>query len=184
VLQVVIPDHDPVTDTISDLGRGPNAVWMDTLFYLNAAGHVALALGAAHAHLGRWGWSAGTVILTLVGLDLVMLGLWDEFSTESDVENLSVHSQLAVLLFPLYFVGPLSMAAGAARASRGYGRAFIAGAALWPVCALAYYFGPDHIDGALERVAGLVTLLWTMPLGWLFLSRGRARAGGRAAAPA
>lgn len=176
VLQVAMPDHDPVTDTISDLGRGPHAVWMDTLFYLNAAGHIALALGAAHAHLGRWGWSVGALILTLVALDLVMLGIWDEFGSGSEPGDYSVHTRFAVALFPLYLAGPLSMARGAAGAGRAHGHLFVACALLWPITSLFYFFGPEAIDGITERIAGASTLLWTIPLGWLLLKRGlRAR---------
>ena len=181
-LQVVIPNHDPVTDTISDLGRGPHAVWMDTLFYVNAAGHIALGLGAAHAHLGRWAWSAGSVVLTLLALDLVMLGIWDSFG-RGEGEEYSAHSQLAILLLPLYLIGPLSMAPGAARAGRAYWWLFVVSAGLWPAAALFYYFGPDPVDGLLERIAGATTLLWTIPLGWLFLARGRAAAREQGTAP-
>jgi hypothetical membrane protein len=169
VLGQAIPGHDPVRHTISDLGRGPHAIWGDTLFYLNAGGMVALAIGAAHAHPGGRGWSAGVLCLALIAPVLVMLGLWDEFRHGSEVRDYSVHTWVSTLLLPLFLVGPAAMIRGAGGRT---GRLFAAAAVLWPILALAYFFGPGDIRGLLERAAGLSTLLWTLPLGWLLLSRG------------
>ena len=177
VMQILVPNHDWMADTISDLGDGPMQIWMDCFFYLQGAGLIALAVAAAHAHLGRWGWSAGILMLTLLALAIVLLGVWDEFYTRPDPPHLSVHTRIAITLLPLFTLGPLAMAAGAARIDERYRRMFLASAALWPVLALTYYFGPDGWDGLLERIAGAVTLLWTVPLGWMFLSRGLRKAG-------
>lgn len=176
VLGLAIPGHDPLRHAISDLGRGPHGLWGDTLFYVNAGGMVALALGAAHAHPGGRGWSAGVLCLALIALVLVMLGLWDDYRAGAEVEEFSVHIWLSTLLFPLFLIGPLSMMAGAAREGPVAPRLFAASAILWPVLALAYFFGPDAVRGLLERAAGAATLLWSLPLGWLLLSRGRAAA--------
>ena len=176
VLGLAMPGHDPVRHTISDLGRGPQAVWGDTLFHLNAGGMVALAIGAAHAHPGGRGWSAGILCLALIAPVLVMLGLWDEFDTDAGPGNWSVHTWLSILLFPLFLIGPLAMISGAARGGPVPPRLFAASAVLWPLLALAYFLGPDAVRGLLERAAGMATLLWTLPLGWLLLSRGLAAA--------
>lgn len=175
ILQTITPDHDPIKNTISDLSRGDLAIWMDMFWYANAAGLVALALGSAHLHLGRWAWSAGTIALALISMDVVMLTLWDEFGTTSDAEALSVHTRLAMVLFPLFLAGPLLMAGAIARVGQVYRWLFISSAGLWAVFALVYFYGPDPVDGLMERIAGACTLLWTLPLSWIFLKRGLRR---------
>lgn len=173
VMGLLSPDHDPVADTISDLARGDLHVVMDSIFYLNAAGLIALALGAAHAHLGKFWWSMGLIALTFTALVVVMLGLWDEFGETAEGEGLSVHTRLSMVLWPLFLVGPLAMAEGAGRVRSVYKWLFIGGALSWAVAAPAFFFSPDAIDGLVERVAGAFTLLWTVPLGWLLFHRGR-----------
>lgn len=176
-VQSIAPGHDPVSDTISDLARGDTAWIMDAIFYFNAAAMLALAIGAAHLHLGRWDWSLGLLVLALVALDIVLLGVWDEFYSQPGVEKTSVHTRLATFLFPLYILGPLAMARGAGEVSRAYTWLFVASAILWAITSLIYFFGPSEYYGVTERIAGATTLLWTVPLGWIFLTRGRRASG-------
>lgn len=169
---LVLPGHDPISDTISDLARGEYHVIMDTIFYLNAAALIALAIGAAHAHLGRWAWSLGLLILALTALDVVMLGLWDEFGATAEGEGWSVHVKLSTLLWPLFFIGPLAMAPAAGRIRPLYKWLFIASGVSWAIAAPAFFMSPDNIDGLIERIAGVCTLFWTVTLGWMQLHRG------------
>jgi len=46
-----VPHHDPVADTISDLAAGEAEIIMDVALYGFAAGLLAIALAASHAHL-------------------------------------------------------------------------------------------------------------------------------------
>ncbi|MBT8416868.1 MAG: DUF998 domain-containing protein, partial [Silicimonas sp.] len=62
---------------------------------------------------------------------------------------------------------------GAGTISSVYRWLFVAAGILWPITALIYFFGPSEYYGLTERIAGGMTLLWTVPLGWMFLSRGR-----------
>ncbi|MBT8425880.1 MAG: DUF998 domain-containing protein [Silicimonas sp.] len=173
VVAMVSPDYSWIEDTISDLARGDTSWIMDKLFYLNAAGMIALALGAAHLHLGRWDWSLGMFALVFLALIIVLLGVWDQFYSQPGVEKMSVHTTLATVLFPLYLIGPLAMARGAGTISSVYRWLFVAAGILWPITALIYFFGPSQYYGLTERIAGGMTLLLTVPLGWMFLSRGR-----------
>lgn len=173
IVASISPDHNWTEDTISDLARNDTAWIMDKLFYLNAAGMLALALGAAHLHLGSWDWSLGMFSLSFLALIIVLLGVWDTFYSQPGVDRMSVHTRLATLLFPLYLIGPLSMARGAGAVSPVYAWLFIASGLLWPIFALIYFFGPAEFYGMTERLAGATTLLWTIPLGWVFFQRGR-----------
>ena len=175
VVQVLAPGHDPVSETISDLARGETAAIMDPIFYVDAAGLLALAIGAAHLHLGTWDWSVGIFALALGALVVTLLGIWDEFGGGPGGDGaMSVHSRIAVLLLPLHTIGPLAMARGAGKAGRWYRRCLLAAGVLWPVAALVYAFGPEPVAGLTERIAGATTLLWFLPLGTLLLRRGLA----------
>ena len=171
----VVPAHDPVAETLSDLGDGPSAIWMDLGFYLQAAGLVGLATGAAHAHLGRWGWSLGVLSLTGIALVVTLLGVFDDFHTRPvPVERLSVHTRLTYLLVPLYAVGPVAMAAGAARAWRPLGPLFLGAGAAMLALGPVFYLVPTSVDGLVERLLVLPGLVWTLALSALLLMRAQA----------
>lgn len=178
VWATLITDHNTIADTISDLARGPNRAIMDTGFYLHAAGLLALAIAAAHAHLGKTGWSIGIFCIAFLALIVVLLGLWDEFHTAGDnPPGMTVHTKLTFFLGPLFLAGPLFMASGAARAAPIYHPLFIASAVLWAVFAAAFKLAPTGYDGILEKVAVVGSMVWTVPLSLLFLKRGLERMG-------
>ena len=166
-------DHDMIADTVSDLARGPHRLIMDCGFYLNAAGLMALAIGAAHAHLGRLGWSLGIFALTLLALVVVLLGVWDAFGATAEGSGMSVHTTLSFLLAPLYVAGPLLMAPGIARLHGWMKPSFIAAAILFLLFAAGFKLAPTAYDGILEKIALAATLAWTLPLSWALAVRGR-----------
>ncbi len=169
-----IAEHDFVADTLSDLARGRHKWIMDIGFYINAGGLLALAVAAAHVHLGRIGWSIGVFCLALTALVVVLLGLWDKFDADAtDPANWSIHTRLSILLGPLYLAGPLLMARGASAISRAYRRLFVAASLIWVVLAVLYWLAPNAWDGIVEKAALAATLLWTLSLSWLFYVRGR-----------
>mgnify|MGYP001797789695 FL=1 len=171
-----IAEHDMIADTISDLGRGPHKWIMDTGFYLNAAAMFALAIAAAHLHLGRWGWSMGILTLAVLSLLITMIGLWDTFhSGQNPPPGRSVHTRLTYGLAPLYLVGPLVMAQGAARLHGWMAPAFYTSGGLWIVFAVAFKLAPDGFDGLMEKIAVTATYGWSLPLAWLFFHQGRRR---------
>lgn len=171
-----IAEHDMIADTISDLGRGPHKWIMDTGFYMNSAAVLALAIAAAHLHLGRTGWSLGIFALALLALLTTMIGLWDAFHTaERDPPGMTVHTWLTFGLGPLYLAGPILMAQGAARLHAWMKPSFYTAAALWTVFAVAFKLVPTSIDGLMEKIAVTATYGWTLPLAWMFWRQGARR---------
>ena len=169
-LALPIARHDFVADTISDLARGPHAWLMDTGFYMGAAGMLALAIGAAHYHIGRWAWSAGLFCLAFLALVITLLGVWDNITPEGD--GMTVHTRLTFLLGPLYLAGPLLMAPAIAGVHAALRAAFVAAAVLWIAFAAAFKLTGDDIDGRLKKIAVAATLLWTLPLAMVLLRAG------------
>ncbi|MCB5200214.1 DUF998 domain-containing protein [Loktanella sp. TSTF-M6] len=165
-------NHDFIADSISDLARGPDRFIMDFGFYAAAAGLMALAIGAAHAHLGRTGWSLGILALSLAALVVVMLGLWDAFGRTAEGDGMAVHTQLSFILAPLFLVGPLFMATAIGELHRGLRWSFVAAGVVWFVFAALFKLTPDNIDGIFEKIAFASTYLWTLPLATVLFRRG------------
>ena len=172
---IAVGNHDFIADSISDLARGPERFIMDVGFYAAAAGLLALAIGCAHAHLGRTGWSLGILSLALAALVVVMLGLWDAFGSTAEGDGMSVHTQLSFALAPLYLVGPLLMATAAGHIDDRLRWSFIAAGVIWLVFAAAFKLTPTSVDGIFEKIAFAGTYLWTLPLGVILWRRGHAR---------
>lgn len=170
---VAVAQHDFVADSISDLARGPHKWIMDLGFYVNAGGLLALAIGAAHAHLGRMAWSVGLFCLAFTGLVVVLLGLWDDLQAGPDnVAGMTIHTKLTFLLGPLYLAGPLLMARGVSEVRPVYGYLFVASAAIWLIFAIGFKLVATSFDGILEKIAIGGTMLWTLPLSLFLLARG------------
>ena len=171
-----IAEHDMIADTISDLGRGPHKWIMDTGFYMNSAAMLALAIAAAHLHLGRARWSFGIFALALLALLTTMIGLWDAFHTaQNNPPGMTVHTWLTFGLAPLYLAGPILMADGATRAHGWMKPLFYTSAVLWIVFAVAFKLVPNSVDGLMEKIAVTATYGWTLPMAWLFLRQGLRR---------
>lgn len=175
VISATITDHRFIAETVSEMGRGELSWIMDVGFYLNAAGLLALSLGTSHAHLGERGWSLGVFALALLALVVTLIGVWDEFGATADAgSGMSVHTKLTFALAPLYLLGPILMAPGVCEDGEVYRWAFYISAAGWVIFATWFKLAPNGYDGLLEKIAILVTLLWTLPLSWILLRRGLA----------
>ncbi|MBS1300857.1 DUF998 domain-containing protein [Loktanella sp. SALINAS62] len=168
-------NHDFIADSISDLARGPHRYIMDVGFYAAAGGLMALAIGCAHAHLGRTGWSLGILTLSLCALVEVMLGLWDAFGATANGDGMSVHTQLSFGLAPLYVAGPIFMASAVGELNRYLRWSFWAAAFIWLVFAALFKLTPTNMDGIFEKIAFAGTYLWTLPLSWVLWVRGYER---------
>ncbi|MFQ6551657.1 DUF998 domain-containing protein [Aestuariibius insulae] len=170
-----VPNYDWVADTISDMAAGEGEIVMDVALYLYAASLIALSLGAAHLHLGQFGWSGGLFILVILALVVTLVGVRNEYG-DGDNEGIVIHIYLVYAMGALYAVGPWLMADGAGRISTLYFWIFRIAAIAWAVAAPIFFVLPTTYDGLWERILGLITLGWTIPLAWLLFQQGRARA--------
>ncbi len=167
-----VPDYNWVSDTISDLAAGEGEIVMDLALYGYAAGLIAAALAAAHLHLGRWGWSVGVFSLAILAATVVVVAARNEYG-DADNEGVVIHVYLTYILGVFFTLGPLGMSGGIARLSRSLAWTFRIMALAWAVCGAAFYFMPTDIDGVWERGLGLLTFAWLLPLGYVFIRRGR-----------
>ena len=172
VADVVVPDHDWVADTISDLAAGRFELLLDSGMYLLAFGTVALAVAAGHVHLGGRGWSAGVWLLMALGLLIFWIGARDEYG-DGDSEGVTIHLWLVGGLYAAMAVAPWAMSAGAGRVA-GWLRTALRGVTVaWVPLAPLFFVMPDGVDGAYERLLGLILFAFLGLLAATFLLRVR-----------
>lgn len=172
IADLVVPDHDWIADTISDLGAGRYEFIVDIGLYAFSASLIAVALLAAHVHLGGWGWSFGIIGLALLGLIVFLVGARNEYG-DNDSDGVVIHIYLVYALGLLLAVVPWVMSGGATRAGRGYGRLLVALSIVWTISAPVFFFLPDTIDGVYERYLGIIAFAFICTLATLFIRRGR-----------
>lgn len=172
IADFVVPEHDWVADTISDLGAGKYEFIVDIGIYAFAASLIACAILAAHVHLGARSWSFAIVGLILLGLIVFLVGARNEYG-DNDDEGLVIHIYLVYAIGLLVLAIPLLLARGAARAGKRYGIAMIAIATIWTLSAPVFFFLPTDIDGLYERYLGVLAFALVFTLAHLFISRAR-----------
>ena len=172
IADFVVPDHDWIADTISDLGAGKYEFIVDIGLYAFSASLIAIALLSAHVHWGGAGWSFGVVGLALLGLIVFLVGARNEYG-DNDSEGVVIHVYLVYALGLLMAVVPGIMARGAGRAGPGYRRILTGISIIWTLSAPPFFFLPTGIDGIYERYLGTIAVAMVVTLAWLFISRGR-----------
>lgn len=170
--QVMVPDHDWIADTISDLAAGRWEIVMDVALYGFAAGIMATALAAAHAHLGRWDWSCGIVALALLAALVTIIAARNEYG-DGDSEGVELHAYFVYALAVLFAAVPFLMAGGVGGESRTARRVLLGLGGLWIAAAPIFYMLPTDVDGLYERALGgvacaVLAVFWTV-----FLRRAR-----------
>ncbi len=173
VADFVVPDHDWIADTISDLGAGRFEFIVDIGIYSFSASLISIALLAAHIHLGRWPWSVGVVGFAALGLIVFLVGARNEYG-DADSDGVVIHIYLVYALGFLFAALPLAMARDMDRIGRGNARLLISLSVLWIISAPTFFFLPDSIDGIYERYLGLVAFVITITMASIFIRRARA----------
>jgi hypothetical protein len=169
-----VPNHDWIADTISDLAAGRWEIIMDLALYGFAAGLLAIALAAAHAHLGGLVWSAGVVSLAMLSAVIIVVGARNEYG-DGDSEGVVIHIYLVYALGALFLAVPFCMRPGLDRGHPRARRALTILGALWAVAAPVFLFLPTSFDGLYERALGLIACGIVVTLSLVFLGRGRDR---------
>lgn len=173
IADFVVPDHDWIADTISDLGAGRYEFIVDIGIYSFSAALVACALLCAHVHLGGSRWSAGTIGLAALALIVFLVGARNEYG-DNDSEGVVIHIYLVYALGLIMLAVPWLLSEGLEETAPGQANILRAISALWLVSAPPFFFLPTSIDGIYERYLGLIALAMVVLLGRFFIQRGRA----------
>lgn len=167
-----VPDYNWISDTISDLAAGHSEIIMDIALYGFAAGLMATALAASHAHLGGISWSVGVLSLAILASLVVVVGARNEYG-DSDTEGVAIHIYLVYGLGIFFLLAPLCMARGVGISHGWAMRALFGLGVLWGISAPIFFLLPTSVDGIYERALGLIACAIVGTLCAVFLSRGR-----------
>ena len=169
---IVVPGHDWIADTISDLGAGRYEIIQDLGLYGYAAALLACAIGAANRHIGGARWSWAILGLALLALMVTLVGVRNEYG-DGDSDGIVMHRYFVYGLGVLFAAVPMLMARG--MGARGKGWAVLAWTCgvLWAVAAPVFFFLPTGIDGIYERGLGVITMVFVGGLSLLLLREGR-----------
>lgn len=172
----IVPDHHWISDTVSDLGAGKYEYIVDIGLYAFAGSFISVALLGLHVHLGNWGWSFGAIAFALLGLIVFLVGARNEYG-DSDYEGVVIHIYLVYAIGVFLSAATFLMSAGLEKAGTRYGRNLLVLAIVWTVAAPLFFFMPDQIDGAYERLLGVIAILIVVQISYVFIVRGFSKDG-------
>lgn len=173
IADFVVPDHDWIADTISDLGAGRYEFIVDIGIYAFSASLVACALLCAHVHFGGGRWSTGTIGLAVLGLIVFLVGARNEYG-DRDSDGVVIHIYLVYALGVIMLAVPWLLSSGFAEASPSLAKALKIISILWLISAPPFFFLPTGIDGIYERYLGLIAMAMVVLIGRFFIQRGKA----------
>lgn len=169
---MLVPNHDWVADTVSDLAAGRYEIIQDVALYAYASALVALAIGAAHVHLDGDRWNASIASLCILALLVVVIGARNEYG-DGDNEGVVIHIYLVYGLGVFFTLLFFCAAKGMGEVSRSYRRLSIVCGVLWVLGAPIFFLLPTGFDGAWERGLGLITAAWALGFAHLLWSLAR-----------
>ncbi|MEE2952053.1 MAG: DUF998 domain-containing protein [Pseudomonadota bacterium] len=173
VAVIVQPQTGFIEDTISDSAAGRYAVIMDVGLYAFAAAIFAVSIGLARLRFGRWAWRIGSWLLTLMAILIVVIGAHGEYG-DNEVGGLVIHLPLVLAMAMTFTAAACLTAAGFRRYRRRWMVFNLACVAVWVVGAAIFWFSPTSIDGLIERLVGMVLIVWTLALSKLLIDRSKA----------
>ena len=168
----IVPNHDWIADTISDLGAGKYEFIVDIGIYAFSASILAIALLAAHVHLGGWRWSVGIIGLAVLSLIVFLIGARNEYG-DNDSDGVVIHIYLVYAVGLIMAVVPWLMSHDAARVGDIFRTALVWVSVIWTMSAPIFFFLPTEIDGIYERYLGVIAISAVVIFARLFVKIGQ-----------
>lgn len=160
---IVVPDHNWISDTVSDLAAGRYEIIQDVALYGYAGALAALALGCAHLHGGDWRWGVLTTALALLAVCVIIIGARNEYG-DSDNEGIVIHVYIVYLMGALFIASFILAARIFANAFEWFATVSWWCVGIWALGAPIFFVMPTGYDGAWERGLGVVAVVWTSAL--------------------
>jgi hypothetical protein len=157
---IMVPNHDWVADTVSDLAAGSYEWIQDYGLYGYAATLFAAALGLSHLRLDGKLPGLSVVSLAMLGALVTVVGARNEYG-DGDNDGVVIHIYLVYGLGVLFTVVFAAMVPGLRRFRRIYGHVSTGCAVAWGVGAPVFFLLPTAWDGLWERGLGVITCIWT-----------------------
>lgn len=169
---IVVHKHNPISDTISSLAIEKAAWIQDTGLDLFAAGLIACAIALYAWRLGKLKWKAGTAMLVLLGVDILLIAEHNKYAGRPDVTGAAIHIYCVYALGILFTLAPLLLAFGLCKVSRKWYQLSLGTAIAWGILSPIFFFIPTNWDGAYERFLALIMIGWVAAISLLLFQRG------------
>ena len=158
---MVVPNHDFVADTVSDLAAGRYEIIQDVSLYGFAISLFALGLASSHVHNGVTRWSLLTFALVLLALCVVIIGARNEYG-DGDNEGIVIHIYIVYALGILFTAVFALMALEGKRIAGFLSTVSWVCLALWSIAAPIFFILPTEWDGLWERGLGVIAVVWAI----------------------
>ena len=164
---IVVDDKSWLADTISDLAAGRWEEIQDSGIYALILATAAAAAGAANLHPGRTCWTLGILALVISVPCMVVIAAREAYSPQE--AGFEVHIYSVGVMGLMLTAGPVLMSAGAARIAPSWRTVFlISGLGFGALIPVFFWLVPTSLDGLIERLMGLLAILWIGGLGVMF----------------
>ena len=175
---LLVDDHNPISETISALAIEKYAWVQDTGLDFYAVGMIACAIALYNWKLGGTKWKIGTVLLLLLGIDVILIAEHNQYAGREGV-GASIHIQCVYALAVLFAALTLLLASGLRKVGHNWYRFSIGTGIVWIVLAPIFFFVPTNIDGAYERFISLIMIAWVAAISWLLIQKGQGKLSAR-----
>jgi hypothetical protein len=168
IMWAIIPDYDPIQQTVSALAAGPHSWIADSGIVVFALGILALAGGFVlrdDADVRSW---LVRISLVLLSLTMILIALWNEYGDDQS-GGLVIHPYLVTILGVLVFI--VLWFAPARGWRDGLRKAMRAVAVIWAILAGTLDLVPDAIQGLQERILMLIMVAGVAASGWQLMQR-------------
>lgn len=167
----VVEQHNPITETISELAIEKLAWIQDIGLDCFAVGLIACAIALYVWQLGGFRWKLGAVLLGLLGIDVFFIAEYNEYANQTGIGS-TIHLYLVCVLGIAFALLTFLMAPGLRKISLGWYRFTLWIMVLWIVLAPLFFLVPTSWDGAYERFIALIMVTWVAGVSWLLFKLG------------
>ena len=171
---IVVDGYNPVSQTISDLAINEKAWIQDTGLNLFAASFAACAIGFLILDLDDWKWKAGSILLFVLAIDILIISEFDKYS-DQDSFGSTVHLSCVIVLAIVFTLMLVLTASGLSKAGHGWRSFNLLIAFTWAATAPFFFGVSNSWNGAYERFLSLIVILWITRASSLLLNKGKAR---------
>lgn len=170
---IVVDSYNPISQTISDLAINRKAWIQDVGLNLFAASFAAGGIGFLILNIGDWKWKAGSILLFVLAVDILMLSEFDQYANRDNFGS-TVHLACVIILAAVFTLMPILTANGLSKVNRSWGYFNIITAFVWGIMSPVFFVVPNGWNGAYERLVSLIVIGWVARASMFLLHRGRA----------
>lgn len=169
---MVVEQHNPIRETISNLAGGKYAWIQDLGLDLFGVGLIACAIALYVLNLDGWKWKTGAVLLGLLGLDVFVIAEHNQYANQ-DTPGTVIHLYAVYVLGLLFTLASFLLAFGLKKIDRFWFRFSLYISIIWLICGPTFFIVPTSWDGAYERFAALILIAWVAGISVLLIRERR-----------